>query len=115
MLACCGDEGLAHFVDVAAVCHAYGQTKPHPFIAIMPVPHRRVDEFRVGHDHSDIVAGQNNRTACANLLHSTYDARHFHAVPHSDRSLRPHDPTAHQTTGDVLQTESDACADCPSK
>src|SRR6266513_2754338 len=74
MLACCGDEGLTHFVDVAAVCHAHGQTKPHPFIAIMPVPHRRVDEFRVRHDHSDIVARQNNGTACADLLHSTYDA-----------------------------------------
>src|SRR2546430_35425 len=115
MFECCRDEGLAHFVDVAAVCHAYGQTKPHPFITVMPVPHRRVDKLRVRHDHSDVVARQNNGAACADLLHSTYDARHFHAVPDRDRSLRQNDQTADEITGDVLQAETDAYANCACK
>src|SRR5437773_12061682 len=104
----CGNERLAHFVDVAAVCHAYGQTKPDPFIAIMPVPHRRVDKLRVRHDHSDVVARQNNRATRANLLNSADDPRYFDAIPDSDRSLRQNDEAADEIAGDVLQTESDA-------
>src|SRR5438094_4931797 len=115
MFACCGDELLAHFVHVAAISHAYRKTKPDARIAIMPVGHRRIDKFRVRHDHGNIVARQNNRAARANLLHSADDARHFHAVPDRDRSLRQNDQTADEIAGDVLQAESDAYANCACK
>src|SRR6266403_3147867 len=110
-----GHERLTHFVDVAAVSHAYGQTKPHARIAIMPVRHWRVDEFRVRHDHGDVIARHNNRAARANLLHPADDARDFHTVPDRDRSLRQNDQTADEIAGDILQTKSDAYANGASK
>ena len=57
MFAGCRDEGLAHFVYVAAVGHAHWHAEAHAWIAVSPVRHRRVDEFRVRHDHRDVIVG----------------------------------------------------------
>src|SRR5436190_22999054 len=110
MLARCGDERLVYFVDVAAVSHAHGNAKPHTWIAIMPVRYRRIDKFRVRHDHRDIIARHDNRAARANLLHSADDACHFYAVPDCDGSFCQNDETADEIAGDVLQTKSNPYA-----
>src|SRR5437762_7731508 len=115
MFAGCGDERFLHLLHIAAISHAHRKTKPHAWIAIMSVGHRRIDEFRVWHDHGDIIACQDNCAARANLLHSADDPRHFHAVPDRDRSLCQNDQAADEITGDILETESDAYANCARK
>src|SRR6266487_4221145 len=109
------DQRVAYFVHVAAVSHADWQAKADSRIAIMPICHRRVDEFRVRHDHSDIVAGHNDGAARANLLHLTRDARNFDAVADGDGSFGQNDQAANEIARDILQSKATPDADRPRK
>src|SRR4030095_6644023 len=111
----CGDERLTHFVHVAPISHAYRKTKPHAWIAIMPVRDWGVDELRVRHDHGNIIVCYDNGAARANLLHSADDTCHFDPISDGDRSFRQNDQTADEITGNVLQPETDTHSDCSSE
>src|ERR1043166_994530 len=91
MLARGGDECLTHFVHIAPISHADGQTKPHTRIAILPVRHRRVYELRVRHNDGDVVVSHNDGTARSNLSHCAQDACYFDAISNRDRSLCQYD------------------------
>src|SRR5439155_1565014 len=94
----------------AAASDPHRQAKAHPPVAISPVRHRRIDEFRVWHNYHDVVVRANHRAACANSFHLTGDSRHLDTISDRDRSLGQNDQTADEIAGDVLQTETDAHA-----
>src|SRR5262249_4868551 len=115
MLPCCGDQRLTHFVHIAAISHADRKTKPHTRIAILPVGHRRIDEFRIGHNDGDIVVGHNHSTSRTDLPNGAEDACYFDAISNRDRSFRQDDQAADEIAGDVLQAKSDTDAKRTSK
>src|SRR6476661_5458319 len=115
MLACCRDQCLTNCVHVAAVSHAHRKTKPHTWIAVLPVGYRQIYKFRVRYNDGDIVVRHNYRTPRADLPNCPQDARYFDAVSNRDRPLRQYDQTADEITGDILQAESDTDANCTSK
>src|SRR5205823_7005845 len=105
-----GEQRLAYFGDIAAVGDADRYAKPHPRIAISPVGYRRVDKFRVWHNHRDVVVRANDRAASANLLHLTRNTRDFDAVTDGDWSFGQNYQTTDKITGDILQAKADAHA-----
>ena len=111
MFAGSGNQRFAHSVDVAAISDADRNAKTHPRIAVGPVRHWRIDEFRIRDDHGDVVVSHDHRAAGPNMLHLAGDARHLHAVAHRDRPLRQDDQAADKIACDILQTEADAHAD----
>ena len=106
-----GNQRFAHFVYVAPVGDTHRNAKPHPRIAVGPVRHGRVDEFRVRHDHRDVVVRANDRAARANQFHLARQARDFDAIPDRDRSFRQNDEPADEIARDILQPKSDPDAD----
>src|SRR5216684_2903500 len=106
-----GNQRIAHFVDVAAICDPDWNPKAHPRIAVGPVRHRRINEFRVRDDHGDVVVSHDHRATRANMLHLASDARYLHAVAHRDRPLRQNHETADKIARDILQAKADADAD----
>src|SRR5437868_2289150 len=105
------DQRLAHFIHVAAVSHADRHTEPHSRIEVGPVRHRRIDEFRIGHDHGDVVVRHDHRAPGANLLHLPDDAGYFHTVADRDRALGQDHQAADEIAGNILQAETDTDAD----
>src|SRR6059058_45626 len=110
-----GEQRLADFVHVAAVGYPHRQAKPHPRIAVGPVRHRRVDEFRVRDNHGDVVVGYNHGAAGPNMLHLTGNSRDFHSVAHRDWTLSQNNEAADKIARDVLQTKANADANRASK
>ncbi len=80
-------------------------------IAIGPVSHRRIDEFRIRNDHHDVVIRANNRAAGANLLHLAGDPGYLDPISDRDRSFGQNHQAADEIARDVLQTKADAHAD----
>src|SRR5438270_93062 len=105
------DQRLAHFLHVAAISHADRHTEPHPRIEVGPVRHRRIDEFRIRHDHGDVVVRHDHRAPGANLLHLPDDAGYFHTIADRDRALGQDHQAADEIAGNILQTETDTDAD----
>jgi hypothetical protein len=105
------EECLSNLDHIASVGDADRDAEPNAPVAIGPVSHRRVDEFRIRHDHHDVVVRANDCASRANLFHLAGNPRYFDAVPDGDRSLRQNHQTADEITGDVLQAEADAHAD----
>jgi hypothetical protein len=106
-----GNSSIAHFVDIASVSHADRHPETHSRIAKGPVRHWRVDEFRVRHDHRDVVVGQNHGAARADLLHLTGDTGYFHAVADRDGPFRKDHQAADKVARNILEAEADADAD----
>src|SRR4026207_762428 len=104
-------QGISYFLQIAAIGDTNRNAKTDTRIAISPVCHRRIDKFRVRHDHGDVVVSKNNRAACTNLLHLTGDTGHLHPIADRDRALGQNDQTANEIAGDVLQSEANAYAD----
>src|SRR5216117_1972611 len=102
MLACCRDQRLANFFHVAAVSYSDRHAKSHPPVAIGPVRHRRIDEYLIRHDHSDVVVSHNNSAASADLPNLTSDARDFNAITDGDGALGQNEQAADEITGDVF-------------
>src|ERR1043166_8577642 len=99
------DERLTHFIHVAPVSYPHRQAKTHSPVGVSPVRHWRINEFLVWDDHGDIVVSKNDRTACADFLHLTGDARDFNAITDGDWPLSKNEQTADEITRDVFQTE----------
>ena len=103
-------KGIPHFLQIAAIGDTDWNAKPDSRVAISPVRHWRIDEFRVRHDHGDVVVGTNDRAARANLLHLTCDTGDLHPIADSDRSFCQNDEAANEIAGDILQSEANAYA-----
>src|SRR6266567_904365 len=84
-----------------------------PRIPISPVGHGRIDEFRVWHNHADVVVGANHRATGANPLHLTGDPRHFNTISDCDWSFGKNHQAADEIAGDILQPEADPHANRP--
>src|SRR5438067_10767307 len=77
-----------------------------------PVCYWRLNELRVRHDHGDVVVGQNDSAARANLLHLPGDSGHLYSIADRDRPFRQNDEAANEIAGNVLQSEANPDADC---
>src|SRR5947207_12747500 len=106
-----GNQRITDFVHVAPIRDAHGDAKANARIAISPVRHGRVDEFRVGHDHSNVVVRSDHSAAGANQFYLAGYTRHFDAVADRDWSLRQDDETADEIARDILQSEADPATD----
>src|SRR5437660_11848316 len=105
------EQGIPYFLQIAAIGDTNRNAKTDARIAISPVCHRRINEFRVRHDHGDVVVGQNNGAARTNLLHLTGDTGHLYPIADRNRTLRQNDQAANEIAGDVLQSEANPHAD----
>src|SRR5438105_14746130 len=97
-------QGISYFLQIAAIGDTNRNAKTDARIAISPVCHRRIDELRVRHDHSDAVAAQNNGATRTNLLHLTGDTGYLYPIADRNRTLRQNDQAANEIAGDVLQS-----------
>jgi len=105
------DKRLTHFVHITAVSYPHRKAKAHSPVGISPVRYRRIDEFRVWHNHTDVVVGANDCTAGANLLHLTGDPRYFDAISDRDGSFGQDHQATDEIARDILQTEADPYTD----
>jgi len=101
----------SRLLQIASVGDTDWDTKTHSRVAVSPIRDRRIDELRVGHDHGDVVVGENDGAACANLLHLTGDTRDLHTIADRDRSFCQNDKAADEVAGDILQPKADADTD----
>ena len=106
-----GKERFARFFEIAAVSYANGKPKPDARVAIRPVRHCRLDEFRVWHDHRDVVITPDHGASGANLLDLTRHTRHFDTIADCNRSFGKDNKAAYKVAGDILKTESNADPD----
>src|SRR5437899_6596958 len=105
-----GQQRIADFCHVDAVCNADRDAEAHAPVAVCPIGYGRIYELRVLIDHHDVVIGANDCAARANMLPLSCNARHFDAVPNSDWSLCQNHQATDEVTGDILQTEPHADA-----
>jgi hypothetical protein len=113
IFAASSEKRLANLVDVAAVSDPHRNSKTYARVAIGPVGDGRIYEFRVGHNHGDVVVRQDDSAARANLLDLTGHACDFDPIANGNWSLRQNDQAADKIAGNILQAKSHAHAHSP--
>jgi len=104
-------QRIPRLVQIASVGDTDWDAKTHSRVAVSPIRDRRIDELRVWHDHGDVVIGENDGAARANLLHLTGDTRNLDTIADGDRSFCQNDQAANEIAGNILQPKADADTD----